>query len=214
MNAEYEKFVNSLMKPADILDQEITVLEEEMIDFVFELVSQCESIHFLRKDILNCFNFVERKYLLALKHMEMGFLGESAELIDPIKRIVIYRKNISLVKDGQSLYDNLKEEIGDLIFYLVGHKLVLFDVLNKYTQSFHKVDIDCLNEIIDAISNSMTCIENLINKINNYIKLNSNLPLISLQEIQNNNEEKLRKRYGSGNYSDKQANERKDKQEQ
>lgn len=45
-------------------------------------------------------------------HMVVGIAGESGELLDAIKKAVIYRKPIDL--------ENIKEEIGDILFYIQG----------------------------------------------------------------------------------------------
>lgn len=45
-------------------------------------------------------------------HMAVGISGEAGELLDAIKRKVIYRKELDLV--------NVLEELGDLEFYLEG----------------------------------------------------------------------------------------------
>ena len=45
-------------------------------------------------------------------HMAVGVSGESGELLDAIKKAVIYRKILDV--------DNVKEEIGDCLFYLQG----------------------------------------------------------------------------------------------
>lgn len=45
-------------------------------------------------------------------HMAVGVSGESGELLDAIKRRVIYRKELDL--------ENVIEELGDLEFYMEG----------------------------------------------------------------------------------------------
>lgn len=45
-------------------------------------------------------------------HMAMGVAGEAGELLDTIKKSSIYRKPYDL--------DNITEECGDILFYLVG----------------------------------------------------------------------------------------------
>lgn len=47
-----------------------------------------------------------------LLHMAVGISGEAGELLDAIKKRVIYRKDLDL--------DNVIEELGDLEFYLEG----------------------------------------------------------------------------------------------
>ena len=47
-----------------------------------------------------------------LMHMAIGISGEAGELLDAIKRKVIYRKDLDM--------ENVLEELGDLEFYLEG----------------------------------------------------------------------------------------------
>ena len=47
-----------------------------------------------------------------LLHMAVGVSGEAGELLDAIKKAVIYRKTMDT--------DNVREEIGDCLFYLQG----------------------------------------------------------------------------------------------
>jgi NTP pyrophosphatase (non-canonical NTP hydrolase) len=45
-------------------------------------------------------------------HMAVGISGESGELLDAVKKAVIYRKPLDIA--------NVKEECGDLLFYITG----------------------------------------------------------------------------------------------
>ncbi len=47
-----------------------------------------------------------------LNHMIIGLCGEVGEIADCIKKYTMYQKNLDV--------DNLKEEIGDLLFYTFG----------------------------------------------------------------------------------------------
>jgi NTP pyrophosphatase (non-canonical NTP hydrolase) len=47
-----------------------------------------------------------------LNHMALGAAGEVGELVDCIKKYTIYEKDMD--------YENLKEELGDLMFYMQG----------------------------------------------------------------------------------------------
>ncbi len=49
-----------------------------------------------------------------LIHMIMGISGEAGELLDAIKKSVIYRKDLDV--------DNVIEELGDIEFYLEGFR--------------------------------------------------------------------------------------------
>lgn len=50
-------------------------------------------------------------------HMAVGISGEAGELLDAIKKSVIYGKKLDL--------ENVKEEIGDLEFYITGLRTAL-----------------------------------------------------------------------------------------
>lgn len=52
-----------------------------------------------------------------LLHMVLGMSGEAGELLDNIKKYVIYNKSIDLI--------NIIEELGDLLFYIEGIKNIL-----------------------------------------------------------------------------------------
>jgi NTP pyrophosphatase (non-canonical NTP hydrolase) len=58
--------------------------------------------------------------------MAVGVSGEAGELLDTIKKHCIYQKQIDL--------DNIKEEAGDILFYLTG-------LLNELDMSLE----DCIN---------------------------------------------------------------------
>jgi NTP pyrophosphatase (non-canonical NTP hydrolase) len=88
-----------------------------------------------------------------LVHLAMGVSGEAGELLDSIKKTVIYGKSIDR--------ENIVEELGDLKFYIRGIQNVL--------------------EISDS-------------------------------EIEKHNRAKLAKRYEGLTYTDKAAQERKDKE--
>jgi len=45
-----------------------------------------------------------------LLHMAVGVSGEAGELLDAVKKKVIYRKELDI--------DNMKEELGDIEFYM------------------------------------------------------------------------------------------------
>lgn len=47
-----------------------------------------------------------------LNHMIIGLGGEVGEIMDCVKKYTMYRKALDV--------DNLKEEIGDLLFYVIG----------------------------------------------------------------------------------------------
>ena len=57
-------------------------------------------------------------------HMAVGISGESGELLDAIKKAVIYRKPIDI--------ENVIEELGDLEFYMEGLRASL-DITREQT---------------------------------------------------------------------------------
>ena len=87
-----------------------------------------------------------------LLHMAVGVSGEAGELLDAIKKHVIYQKPLDV--------ENVKEELGDLLFYM----------------------------------------SNLMQSVG-----------LSFEEVLQHNVDKLSVRYSSGSYSNKQAQERADK---
>jgi len=48
----------------------------------------------------------------SMLHMAVGISGEAGELLDAIKKHAIYQKELD--------FDNVKEEAGDILFYLTG----------------------------------------------------------------------------------------------
>ncbi len=68
-----------------------------------------------------------------IMHMAIGISGESGELLDAIKKKVIYRKELDL--------ENVIEELGDLEFYMEGLR-----------QSLGVTREECLNGNIKKLS--------------------------------------------------------------
>ena len=112
-------------------------------------------------------------------HMAVGVLGEMGELLDAVKKSVIYRKPLDR--------ENLIEELGDIMFYARG-----FGELYQGDSEVEMVDIifsddKTLGFLLDVYEvTKATCLEANINK--------------------------LSERYSSGKYSDKQAQDRADKE--
>lgn len=78
------------------MDEALFIIEDKQLyyyEFVLKLVKQLPF-----KDDLN--------------HMALGAAGEVGELIDAIKKHTIYDKPLDK--------DNIKEELGDLLFYMQG----------------------------------------------------------------------------------------------
>jgi NTP pyrophosphatase (non-canonical NTP hydrolase) len=66
-------------------------------------------------------------------HMAVGVSGEAGELLDAVKKHCVYQKQIDL--------DNIKEEAGDILFYLTG-------LLNELDMSLE----DCINANTEKLS--------------------------------------------------------------
>lgn len=90
------------------------------------------------KDILNSLTPGECHIL----HMAIGISGEAGELLDCIKKAVIYRKPIDR--------ENLIEELGDLEFYLQG----LRDAYGLYREETLVANVDKLMERYKTLSYS------------------------------------------------------------
>ena len=48
----------------------------------------------------------------SILHMAVGVSGEAGELLDAIKKHAVYQKQLD--------FDNVREEVGDILFYLTG----------------------------------------------------------------------------------------------
>ena len=206
MNEEYKKFVASLMKSGHLLAKEISDKEEEMVNSCFNICDQASNLKYQLYD-LPVFAMIERQHRLSLKHMMMGILGESAELIDPIKRVTIYRVLLTDInKEGDIYINNIKEEIGDLLFYCCGFIVVINEIQN-HGYDFENDEWDDIATLINQVELIIESIKEFIGSINNYVSSY----YISYKECLENNQKKLKIRYEKGSYSDKQATERADK---
>lgn len=213
MNEQYNKFVSSLMKPEDDLNKEITSFEEGMMDSILKLSSFSDNYYnVIKENIIEWNRYAYgRPVILSLKHMALGFIGECGELMDTIKRITIYRKDIlDKNSEGKTFYENIIEEIGDLIFFITGVDVILNKILqNDKLELSDKEDVNTIFLERDIL---VGVLEEFIESVNKY--------LASIQSDQNNielsrcvylNQVKLEKRYEKKVYSDKQATDRKDK---
>jgi NTP pyrophosphatase (non-canonical NTP hydrolase) len=92
-------------KPLKSLDYRLSVNEEHK-DLVFNLVKPgSDVIRDLTPESAN------------LLHLASALCGESGELFDPIKKTAIYGKPLDLT--------NIREELGDIEFYLEGIRSAL-----------------------------------------------------------------------------------------
>ncbi len=184
----YQDFVAKLAKSGELMDKEISDKELELLTRVFLIKSECNNlgdIAFFELDE----DRILRKDRLRIVHMAIGMCGESGELINPIKNIIIYRKATGSLSDKDSIAYNVLEEIGDLMFY-------------------HTEYNNCMIEFKFRV-NSV-----LISKIESFLSLwNQMYPSerISIEMAIDFNKQKLSKRYKDLEYTDKKAVERADK---
>ena len=75
---------------------------------------------------------LQEKRLLRLVHAQMGIAGESGELTDSIKKSVMYGKPVDV--------DNLKEECGDILWYMA----ILLDEIGSSFEEVMKGNHDKL----------------------------------------------------------------------
>jgi NTP pyrophosphatase (non-canonical NTP hydrolase) len=82
-----------------------------------------EMVQVLKKDGQDIINELTPE-LAHLLHMAVGVSGEAGELLDAIKKITIYRKDIDK--------ENIIEELGDIEFFLEGIRKV-FNITREAT---------------------------------------------------------------------------------
>ena len=113
---EYEEFVKTLIKPSAQLDAEVTEDEKMLLLVATTLINN---------SIKSCKNpTCDRPGYLNLLHMMSGLGSESGELVDAIKKIVIYRKYPGSINEPNSIAWNVREEIGDLCWFQTGNKII------------------------------------------------------------------------------------------
>lgn len=103
----YSEFVKALCKPGEVIASEMTLIDSELSAVAMDIF--CTSGVVL-KFVSNFSNVLPLE--AHLKHMAIGIAGEAGELLDAIKKAIIYRKPLDL--------ENVKEEVGDIYFYVVG----------------------------------------------------------------------------------------------
>jgi hypothetical protein len=160
--------------------------------------------------------------LTAKEHSNWGIISEHGELIDAYKKSMVYSQALDI--------DNVTEEIGDLIFYLVTNLLPpsnksnesVVDLFNnfinvKYTveQSRTNVitELNSLNRILSLLLTSSVEIErmNLTAKVLTSLSMIGHLEGISIRRCIKHNIRKRIKRYPAGEYTDGYAGLRLDK---
>jgi len=184
---DYPKFVRALIKPGSKMIEEVTFDQFFFIDSILSL-----------KTIIS--SFEESNYPdegpternLEYQHMIVGAFGEIGEILDVVKNIIIYRKDPSSKKKGemhQTLAFTLMEEFGDLIFFLTGACGIVGVSFNNIFKQ--KIEIIIKEWCNIYPSHTFTFEDCIVYNI-----------------------KKLSKRYETLSYSDKAAQERKDKHEQ
>lgn len=113
---EYEEFVRTLIKPSAQLDAEVTEDEKELLEIAKGLCFTARESCLKPK--------CKRSAYLNLLHMSVGLESESGELLDAIKKIVIYRKYPGSIDEPNSIAWNVREEIGDLLWFQTGNKIL------------------------------------------------------------------------------------------
>lgn len=77
-------------------------------------------------------------------HMAVGISGESGELLDAVKKAVIYRKPLDIA--------NVREECGDLLFYITG----ILDSIGSNLDQVISENMDKLSKRYSSLSYSNT----------------------------------------------------------
>ena len=144
-------------------------------------------------------------------HMMAGLFTEKAEIIDVLKKKIAYDKEIDMI--------NLKEEIGDFMWYFVNAELVIEKELGsfdhyKYITENAKAERELIKKIsIEKFTSELLKIDfgsgitrfslllagDFISKVLAYFN-------IDFMECLNSNYEKLLKRYPEGFNTDKAVN--------
>lgn len=176
---KYQKMVLDLVKSGLIMREEWTNKEKECLYLFNELYKIANLINNYSISQWPPFHD-ERAY--EINHMSFALLIEIGELGDPFKKRLIYRKEFT-----EDVNKNIKEEIGDILFYITFIKIFA----NKYN------------------------ISNLINECNSFIVYLNTLCVLfdtSIDECKKLNYEKLSVRYSGFKYSNESAIARKDKE--
>lgn len=177
---KYEKMVLDLVKSGLIMREEWKNKEKECLYLFNELYKTASGINNYAISQWPPFHD-ERSY--ELNHMSFALLIEIGELGDPFKKKLIYRKEFT-----EEANKNIKEEIGDILFYITFIKTFA----NKY--GINKLENECSSFII-------------------YLEMLCILFDTSIDECKKLNYEKLSVRYSGFKYSNESAIARKDKEQ-
>lgn len=183
-NEQYEEFVRTLLKPSEQLDAEITENEMQLLEIAKGMCAASRE---------SCARpECERPTYLNLLHMAVGLESEAGELLDAIKKIVVYRKPVGDLSDKNSIAWNVREEIGDLLWFQTGNNIIRKENNQEISESFFyygiNVFLDLWNEMYP----------------NN---------IITVDSAKEFNMEKLGERYKGLKFTNEAAQQRKDKGE-
>ena len=168
------------------------------------------------QEILNSLT-PEKAHLL---HMAVGMSGEAGELLDGM-RLTPESTHLDVV--------NIVEELGDLEFYLEGLRQAvgIAPASNEPTQKY-KGSMDFATNIVCEVSNVLDIVKknviyckelDMVKMVATLTQLETELEYfrqsvrISREETLEANIQKLSVRYASGQYSNKEAHDRADKEE-
>lgn len=180
INKDYKELVIALSKKPAAIRATLKTSQQSSLD----LLLQMQSIVSGMRHENNFYNdLAYHKY-----HMLIGISGEIGEILDAVKKFVIYQKPADI--------DNIYEEVGDLIFYLTGY--TVFDPPSEPEAE----KVNCLHLPYNSINS-------LWNLLTQFCDANS----ICMREAVRRNKAKLNKRFSEGTYSDEQAQQRADKQD-
>lgn len=181
---QYEEFVRTLIKPSEQLDAEITENEMQLLEIAKGMcVASRES-----STRPEC----ERPAYLNLLHMAVGLESESGELLDAIKKIVIYRKPVGNLIEKNSIAWNVREEIGDLLWFQTGNNIIRKENNQEINESFFYYNINVFLDLWNKMYPDN---------------------IITIDSAKEFNMEKLGERYKGLKFTNEAAQQRKDKRE-
>lgn len=114
---DHAEMVRTLAKPGYVIAAELAPYDISILTIIGELCRESGIVLKIIQDSISNPISADEAHLW---HMAIGMVGESAELLDAVKKFAIYRKEA----DG----DNIVEELGDFEFYLTGYKQISPDI--------------------------------------------------------------------------------------
>lgn len=184
----YKEFVMKLLKNKEQLDREISPRRHELCIRASLLCSEADS---LGMRLMHEMEDQTRPEVLNFMHLSMLCVGEASEALDPVKKAVVYLKDVGTLFDKKSLSYNLLEEIGDLLFSLTA-----------------------ANESLRLIGKKQN--DTVMNKLVSFLEIwNLEFPdcKITIADAIDHNIAKLSDRYPELSYSNQLAQQRLDKQD-